>query len=37
MRSKEQVDRIIEIVDESGVCDKTLRDAIYKAFGVGIS
>lgn len=37
MRSKKQVDRIIEIVDESGACDKILRDAIYKAFGVGIS
>ena len=34
MHSKKQVDRIIEIVDESRTCDKILRDAIYKAFGV---
>jgi hypothetical protein len=34
IRSKEQVDRIIEIVDEYGACDEELRQTIYSAFGV---
>ncbi len=33
-RSKSQVDRIIELVDEYGFCDKELRSAVYKLFGV---
>lgn len=32
--SKEQVDRIIEMVDEDGACDDELRDMIYKAFKI---
>jgi hypothetical protein len=31
--SKEQVDRIIEMVDEYGACDNELRKLVYKAFG----
>lgn len=31
-KSKVQIDRIIEILDEYGACDKDLRDKIYKAF-----
>jgi len=34
MRSKEQVDRIIEIVDEYGACDDDLKATVYSAFGV---
>lgn len=33
-RSKRQVDRIIELVDEYGACDSELRKAIYELFGV---
>lgn len=33
-RSREQVDRIIEIVDEQGFCDARLRQLVYRAFGV---
>lgn len=33
-RSKSQVDRIIEIVDEYGCCDEELRNAAYTLFGV---
>lgn len=36
-RSREQVDRIIEIVDASGICDQALRENIYKAFGVDLA
>jgi hypothetical protein len=32
-RSKRQVNRIIEFVDEDGVCDEELRSLAYKAFG----
>lgn len=32
-KSKAQVDRIIELVDEFGACDSELRTLIYKAFG----
>lgn len=32
-KSKAQVDRIIELVDEFGACDLELRALIYKAFG----
>lgn len=31
-RSKKQIDRIIELVDEHGACDDELRQIIYKAF-----
>ena len=34
-RSKEQVDRIIELVDEYDACNDELRDMVYKAFSVG--
>jgi hypothetical protein len=33
-RSKEQVDRIVEIVDDFGACNEELRSLAYKAFGV---
>jgi hypothetical protein len=33
-RSKRQVDRIIEIVDEYGACDEELRKAVYEIFGI---
>ncbi len=33
-RSRRQVDRIIEIVDEYGACDDELRETAYEAFGV---
>ncbi|MBU1426287.1 MAG: hypothetical protein KKH12_13990 [Gammaproteobacteria bacterium] len=33
-RSRKQVDRIIELIDEYGACDDELRQIIYKAFGV---
>lgn len=33
-RSKEQVDRIIEIIDEYGSVDEDLRAKVYRAFGV---
>lgn len=33
-RSREQVDRIIQIIDEYGACDDALRTVAYKAFGV---
>lgn len=32
--SKEQVDKIIEIVDEYGACDEELRNLVYKLFGI---
>lgn len=35
MRSREQVDRIIELIDEHGACDEELRQKIYTAFDVG--
>lgn len=34
-RSKEQIDRIIELVDEHGACDDELREIVYKAFSIG--
>jgi hypothetical protein len=34
LRSRRQVDRIIEIVDEYGACDAELRKTVYKVFGV---
>jgi nitrite reductase/ring-hydroxylating ferredoxin subunit len=34
LRSKEQVDRIISLVDEYNACDSELRALVYKAFGV---
>ena len=34
LRSRQQVDRIIELVDEFGACDEELRNTVYKAFGV---
>lgn len=36
MRSQNQVDRIIEILDEYGACDDELRGAAYVAFGVNV-
>lgn len=33
-RSKEQVDRIIAIVDEHGACDSALREHVYRFFAV---
>jgi len=33
-RSKRQVDRIIELVDEYGACDEDLRKAVYELFGI---
>jgi len=33
-RSKQQIDRIIAIVDEHGACDDELRGLVYKAFGL---
>lgn len=33
LRSKTQVDRIIELVDDFGACDDKLREIIYRAFG----
>jgi hypothetical protein len=33
-RSKEQIDRIIEMVDEYGACDEELRALVYKGFGI---
>lgn len=33
-RSKRQVDRIIEIVDEYGACNEGLRKAVYELFGI---
>lgn len=33
-RSKRQVDRIIELVDEYGACDEELRKAVYELFGI---
>jgi len=36
-RSKDQVDRIIEFVDEYHACDAELRSLVYKAFGVSTS
>jgi hypothetical protein len=35
-RSRIQVDRIIEILDEYGACDEELRKKAYRAFGVEI-
>lgn len=32
--SQQQVDRIIEIIDEYGICDQTLREKVYSAFQV---
>jgi hypothetical protein len=36
MRSQNQVDRIIEILDEYGACDDELRETVYSAFGVDV-
>ncbi len=36
MRSKKQVDRIIEMLDDYGACDGKLREVVYKAFGVDV-
>lgn len=36
MRSKMQIDRIIEILDEYDVCDAEIRGKIYKACGLSI-
>lgn len=33
LRSRKQIDRIIELVDEYGACDKDLRMTVYEAFG----
>ena len=33
-RSKKQVDRIIEIVDEYDTCNEELRKSVYQLFGV---
>lgn len=33
-RSKEQIDRIIELVDEYGACNDELREMVYKAFSI---
>lgn len=33
-RSKKQVDRIIELVDEYGTCDEEIRKAVYELFGI---
>jgi hypothetical protein len=33
-RSKQQVDRVIELVDEDGACNDELRAVVYEAFGV---
>lgn len=33
-KSKQQVDKIIQFVDEFGACDEALRLLVYKAFGV---
>lgn len=33
-RSKRQVDRIIELVDEYGACDEEVRKAVYELFGI---
>jgi len=33
-RSKLQIDRVIEMVDEYGACDDELRGLVYKAFGI---
>jgi len=33
-RSKEQIDRIIEIIDEYQICDEKLRNNIYKLFKI---
>jgi len=33
-RSKRQVDRIVEIVDEYGACNEELRKAVYELFGI---
>jgi len=35
-RSKLQVDRIIELVDEFGACDDDLRKSVYELFGVDV-
>ena len=34
--SQQQVDRIIQIIDEYGACDQSLRNKIYTAFKVNI-
>ena len=33
-KTKEQVDRIVDLVDDYGACDDELRSLVYKAFGV---
>lgn len=33
MRSRQQIDRIIEIVDDNCACDDALRKIVYQAFG----
>jgi len=32
-RSRQQIDRLVEIVDEYGACDDELRGLVYRAFG----
>lgn len=34
-RSREQVDRIISLIDDVGACDERLRELVYRAFEVG--
>ena len=36
LRSKEQIDRIMEIVDEFGLTDDDLRQLAYAAFGIKV-
>lgn len=36
-KTKEQVDRIIDLIDEHGACDDEIRALTYKAFGIGMS
>ncbi len=33
-RSKEQIDRIIELIDSYQICTETLRQAVYEVFNV---
>ena len=33
---KQQVDRIIEVLDEYNACDDSLRSEVYKLFGVAL-
>lgn len=34
LRTRQQVDRIIDLVDEYGACDEELRKTVYEAFGI---